>query len=132
MTEVDTLEKTSIKSKTKTKEKVGTLEEVERQTIVHCSHFMNPGDGIRVWRTTFLIESPSGKKRKLLHAENITMHPTWTVADKSGFHRFTLYFEGLSKTCSSFDLVEEIPQPGGFFIKDIIRNNSDVYKVEIE
>jgi hypothetical protein len=107
------------------------VETNERQTIVHCKHFLNAGDGIRIWKSTFLIEKPSGTKRKLMHAENITMHPTWTVADKAGKYNFSLYFEGLSKSCTGFDLVEIIPQPGGFIVSDITRNNSDVYNVLI-
>lgn len=129
MSPVETLEKPKTKVKAKVETKV--LEEKERQTIVHCQHFLNMGDGIRIWRSTYLIEKPSGVKRKLLHAENITMHPTWTVADKNGNYNFTLYFEGLSKNCTSFDLVEEIPQPGGFVVSDIARNKQDVYRVKI-
>jgi hypothetical protein len=30
-----------------------------------------------------------------------------------------------------FDLVEEIPQPGGFVIKNIRRNETDVYHIDI-
>ncbi|CAG5080416.1 hypothetical protein [Parvicella tangerina] len=118
---------------TKSKKKVSrkTLEELERQTIVHCKHTLNAGDGIRIWRTTFLVEQPSGKKRKLIHAENISMHPTWTIMDRSGEYRFTLYFEGLSKDCKTFDLIEEIPQPGAFSVHNIPRNNQDVYRVKL-
>ncbi|MCB9187893.1 MAG: hypothetical protein H6599_01295 [Flavobacteriales bacterium] len=129
MSRIETLEAPSVKTKSKTKIKM--LEELERQTIVHCKHYLNAGDGIRIWRSTFLIEYPSGKKRKLLHAENITMHPTWTIMDQSGNYRFTLYFEGLSKDCIKFDLVEEIPQPGGFVVNEIPRNKQDVYRVTI-
>lgn len=129
MTSPATLEKTI--TQVEVEEEVKTLEEKERQTIVHCKHYLNMGDGIRIWRTTFLVEKPTGIKRKLIHAENITMHPTWTVADKNGNYHFTLYFEGLSKSCTEFDLVEEIPQPGGFVVGNIPRNNQDVYRVII-
>jgi hypothetical protein len=30
-----------------------------------------------------------------------------------------------------FDLKEEIPQEGGFEVRGIVRNNSDVYTVDI-
>ncbi len=120
---IETLEKPS-EAKT-------LVETNERQTIVHCKHFLDAGDGIRIWKSTFLIEKPSGTKRKLIHAENITMHPTWTVMDKKGKYNFSLYFEGLSKGCRSFDLVELIPQPGGFIVSNIHRNNTDVYNVLI-
>jgi hypothetical protein len=38
---------------------------------------------------------------------------------------------GLPKKCTVFDLIEEIPEPGGFYIPNIQRNNSDVYHLEI-
>jgi hypothetical protein len=42
-----------------------------------------------------------------------------------------LIFAGLSKAVKVFDLVEEIPQPGGFVIKNIRRNETDVYHIDI-
>lgn len=125
MKEVETIEKKVVEVKKATQ----TLEETERQTIVHCKHFLQMGDGLRIWKTTYLIEHPSGKKRKLLHAERISMYPEWTIMDKTGAYQFTLYFEGLSKSCTSFDLIEEIPQPGGFEYKGIPRNQTDVYRI---
>ncbi|WLD24801.1 hypothetical protein NU10_05330 [Flavobacterium dauae] len=44
---------------------------------------------------------------------------------------FTLIFKGLSKSCESFDLVEIIPEEGGFEVLNINRNSSDVYYVTI-
>jgi hypothetical protein len=129
MNQPGTIEKKIVE--TAVEEQQHTLPELERQTIVHCKHFLNAGDGVRIWRTTFLVERPSGTKRKLIHAENISMHPTWTIMDKPGNYHFTLYFEGLSRDCTSFDLLEEIPQPGGFIISDIPRNKQDVYRVTL-
>jgi len=43
--------------------------------------------------------------------------------------KFTLIFEGLDKPRKHFDLVEDIPEPGGFIIK---RNKSDVYDIFIK
>lgn len=40
---------------------------------------------------------------------------------------FTLIFEELSKGCKNFDLIEMIPQSGGFEAFNISRNNMDVY-----
>ena len=119
------------KVKVTQKEAMTLVETNERQTIVHCKHFLNAGDGIRIWKTTFLVEKPSGIKRKLMHAENISMYPTWTVMDKPGNYNFTLYFEGLSKSCTGFDLIEIIPQPGGFIVSNIPRNKADIYRANI-
>ena len=44
---------------------------------------------------------------------------------------FTLIFSGLPKHCKLFDMVENIPEPGGFVFENIVRNNSDVYLLEI-
>lgn len=106
------------------KTEVKTLESEERQTIVHCTC----GDdyAYRIWPSTFLIEQGTGRKAKLLTAFNISFAPQWTLNDGRGF---TLIFEGLSKSCTSFDLVEEIPQDGGFEARNIPRNKMDVYQV---
>jgi len=97
--------------------------------IVHCSF---AGEGaIRIWKSTFLVDRLSNCKSKLLHTENISMAPQWTLIDSSKTYNFTLYFEGLKKSCKVFDLQEIIPQPGGFFIPAIIRNQEDVYRVQI-
>ncbi len=99
----------------------------ERQTIVHCSiASADENYAYRIWPSTFLIEQGTGKQAKLITAFNISFAPQWTLNDGKGF---TLIFEGLSKSCSVFDLKEIIPQAGGFEITGIRRNNSDVYQV---
>lgn len=99
---------------------------------VHC-HFNNRWQDmlIRIWRTTFLIDRGSSTRSQLIHAENITYAPQWTlIPDKQPFS-FLLIFTGLPKSCQRFDLVEEISEPGGFFVKNIQRKESDVYHVDI-
>lgn len=44
---------------------------------------------------------------------------------------FTLVFSGLPKDCKMFDLIEVIPEEGGFHVKEIRRNESDIYRVKI-
>lgn len=87
---------------------------------------------IRIWRTTFLTDQHSPAKAGLLHAINISYAPVWTQVPPTGRYTFLLIFEMLPKTCSVFDLVEEIPQPGGFHIPDITRNQTDVYHITIQ
>ncbi len=97
--------------------------------IVHGAFY---GSGaIRIWSTTYLIDHTSGHRSRLLHAENISCAPVWTRVGSNGI-RFTLYFEALPSSCTRFDLHEIIPQPGGFLIPGIIRNQEDVYRVEIK
>lgn len=86
---------------------------------------------IRIWKTTFLIDRSSGSRSKLLHAENISMAPTWTQIPDGARYSFLLIFSGLPKSCKQFDLLEEISEPGGFFIRDISRNDTDVYHIDV-
>lgn len=114
-------------TKTKTKRKVKTLDSKERQTIVHCIY--DPHIAVRVWPSTFLVEKESGRRVKLITAFNISFAPEWTFGTEN--NRFTLVFGGLSKGCTMFDLVEDIPLPDPFVVKNIPRNKTDVYEVRI-
>jgi len=82
---------------------------------------------VRVWKTTFLFSKSSDHKSKMLHAENIAIAPVWTEVAPLKQFTFTLYFEGLPKDVLMFDLIESIPQPGGFLYQGIVRNELDVY-----
>lgn len=104
----------------------------ESHVYVHC-YFENTHKDmlIRVWRTTYLVDNASGERSKLVHAENISYAPQWTmIPDKKKF-RFLLIFEALPRSCVSFDLIEDIPQSGGFHVVGIVRNKTDVYHVDI-
>ncbi len=86
---------------------------------------------IRIWRSTFLVDRASGSRSQLIHAENISYAPMWTMIPKKGEFSFLLIFSALPKGCTVFDLLEDIPQTGGFFIQGIQRNQLDVYHVDI-
>ncbi len=116
------------KTKKKAKAKAKTLPSTERQTIVHCTY--NPEMAVRVWPSTFLIEKESGKKVKLLTAFNISFAPDWTFATNG--NKFTLIFGGLSKSCTQFDLMEIIPLPDPFIVRNIQRTKSDVYNLQVD
>src|ERR1700756_5969579 len=120
-------EKIKTKKKTKAKTKVSYSE--ERQTIIHCIY--NPEMAVRIWPSTFLIEKESGKKVKLITAFNISFAPEWTFA-YNGNNKFTLIFEGLSKDCTMFDLMEIIPLPDPFVVRNIQRTESDVYHIRVD
>tara|TARA_B110000285_G_C15008445_1_gene555153 strand:+ start:191 stop:577 length:387 start_codon:yes stop_codon:yes gene_type:complete len=113
----------------KLKKEVQALCEEESQVIVHCRIVEEYGHHIRIWKNTNLIAHGSAKKSALTHAEHIAFHPRWTLFNRQ--HNFTLFFKGLSKTCEVFDLIEDIPEPGGFIKKNIKRNNSDVYHIRL-
>jgi hypothetical protein len=105
--------------------------QVERQVIVHVTiQTRHSWWQLRIWPTTFLIPREGGSQSKLLNADNIPFFPQW-LHIFGPRHRFTLIFEGLPKDCEVFDLVEKIPQAGGFEVTGICRNQTDVYHVEI-
>lgn len=111
-------------------EKAKTETDLENQVIVHC--FLKSSHEemlIRIWNSTYLRDKDSKHKSKLITSHNITIYPTWMII--KGNARFTLVFSALPKSCTSFDLFEDIPQGGGFFTELISRNKSDVYSVEI-
>lgn len=114
-------------------ESLQTEIEEEKQVIVHCCFPASPflGNLIRIWNTTYLLDNSSSHKSKLIHAENITIYPNWTAVPFMRDFWFTLIFSGLPKDCTSFDFKEIIPEEGGFFVKSIKRNGSDVYRIKI-
>jgi hypothetical protein len=101
--------------------------EVERSTIVHC--VVQEFSLIRIWPSTFLVQE-NGVRKKLLQAYNIAQYPSWRWAFHG--HKFTLVFEGLDKDCLLFDLLEDIPQEGGFHLENIERNKTDVYWLTVQ
>lgn len=105
---------------------VKTLESREKQTILHCQ-LVEDEWAYRIWPSTYLVEKGSGKRAKLITAFNISFAPEWTVNTGRGF---TLVFEGLSRECLVFDVIEEIPEEGGFRANSIVRNDSDVYHIQ--
>jgi len=100
---------------------------------VHC-YFDNPGSNtlIRIWKTTFLVDPLSRARSSLVHSENISLAPQWTLIPDGITFSFLLVFSKLPKSCRQFDLKEEIPQPGGFYVRAIQRNDIDVYHINIE
>ena len=98
----------------------------EKTTIVHCT--LEKQLMVRMWPTTFLVQN-DGVRKQMVQLYNICLYPEWQWVDAG--HQFTLVFEGLSDGCTSFDLLEEAAEPGGFLVKNIRRNGTDVYYLEI-
>ena len=99
---------------------------------VHC-YYNNTGDDmmLRIWKTTFLVDKSTGVRTRLVHAENISFAPLWTQIPNGQPYSFLLVFEALPKSCQQLDLIEDIPQSGGFEVRDIHRNASDVYHINM-
>ena len=106
----------------------------EKQVIIHCRYSCNNpyGMNIRIWSSTYLVAKDVAHKSELVHAENIPFAPSWMFIPPGDSNQFSLIFTGLPKGCKKFDLVEIIPQEGGFYISNIERNDMDVYEVEID
>jgi hypothetical protein len=128
-------------SKTKSLEETEVLEgteaevlsQEEGQVIVHCIY--KPYDNlemIRIWKSTFLCDQDSSHRSPMQHAFNISIYPKWLNISGKKIHRFTLIFSSLPKSCKKFDLIEDIPEPGGFAVYNILRNETDVYTVEVD
>ena len=118
--------KTKRVNKIKVEFKVNSQE--ERQTIVKLTYSRTCR--IRIWPTTFLKDTQSNHTSKLIEVYNVTKYPTWSILPAG--KEFTLVFDGLPIKCTSFHLVEEIPEPYGMCFRNIGRNSSDVYQIKIE
>jgi len=103
--------------------------EVEKQVIVHGLVPAKPqiGQSMRLWKSIVLIPHNTTKRCQLIQSFNIALYPQWQYVAPGKSHHFTMIFEGLPKDCSEFDLIEIIPEPYGFEIRNIQRNELDVY-----
>ena len=112
-------------------ESLKTLHQEENQVIVHVHlRIKYPPSRIRIWPNTYLIPREGGASAKMIQCIGISWAPQWMyIFEKSCV--FTLIFEGLSKDCQVFDLVEDIPLPDPFEFYGIVRNQTDVYHLSM-
>lgn len=109
-----------------------TLIQAESQVVIHCliTAPWYSEIGVRIWPTTYLYDHHSSHESELVHFENISAYPEWTMVQPGKSSFFTLFFSGLPKSCTTFDLKEEIPELEGFEVLAIKRNETDVYYVK--
>ena len=103
----------------------------EKQIIVNC--IVNGGDdgtAARIWKSTYLVDIVSKQRSVLLHTLGVSSYPDWTLIPPNSTLKFSLIFSPLPQSTKVFDLVEHIPQPGGFYFCGIRRNDVDVYQVD--
>lgn len=106
--------------------------EQESQVTIHVKFTADfPGSKIRIWKSTFLHDRDSSHRSELMHTDNIPLFPKWKAIMAGEKVVFTLIFSALPKDCLIFDLIETIPEPGGFVIKNIPRNQTDVYMIDL-
>lgn len=104
----------------------------ESQVIVHCCYTeLCKKEGIAVEKSTFLYARNSSQKSKMIFCENIPLIPASRGVDLGETINFTLIFKGLPKHCEEFDLIEKTSNRGAFIVRNIIRNNSDVYLIDL-
>lgn len=106
-----------------------TKSEEMGQVVLHFLYHSGMwGSRIRIWPTTYLYDQHSAHRSELVHTEEISMFPTWTDIQPYQNHYFSLIFSGLPKSCVIFDFMEECSNQGNEFqVKNILRNNSDIY-----
>lgn len=98
----------------------------ENQVVVTC--FASQDVWVRVWPIhTYLNCNQTGHRSALLFCEKVAIAPDWTHKNQND--KWLLIFQGLPKQCHNFDLIEDIPLPGKFYVKAIQRNQPDVYAV---
>lgn len=113
------------------KEELLTNLDERGQVTVRCRFDSTDFNLIRIWRSTYLVCYDSGHRSELLHADGIAIAPQWMPVLPGAAAVFTLVFAPLPKECSAFDLVEDIPQAGGFHVAGIRRNRRDMYEVAV-
>ena len=113
------------------KEELLTNLDERGQVTVRCRFDSADFNLIRIWRSTCLVCYDTGHRSELLHADGIVLAPHWMPVLPGTAALFTLVFAPLPRECSAFDLVEDIPQAGGFHVAGIGRNRRDMYEVAI-
>lgn len=103
---------------------------VETQVVVHIFIWAEEPVNLRIWGSTYLFDKSSNYHSKLVHFENISLAPNWTPVHVAFPYQFTLFFEGLPKSSTKFDLIEIALGSGCFKFENIDRNESDVYYLE--
>jgi hypothetical protein len=103
----------------------------KNQVILHVHlKILDPPIKIRIWPNTLLIPYGGGAKARMIQSIGISKAPQWMFVTRKS-HVFTLIFEGLTKDCQVFDLVEDIPSVNRFQYLGISRNQSDVYHLSM-
>jgi hypothetical protein len=84
---------------------------------------------VRIWPSTYLICNQTGNRSRLLYSENVGRYPQWKFL--KAYERFLMVFESLPEECVTFDLYEDIPEPEEFHARNILRNQTGVYDIQL-
>jgi hypothetical protein len=110
--------------------------ELESQTTLHCkirgTEIYQHGGWANINPNTFLINRHSNERLKLIHAENIPYTPhRYFFRHPNDFLYFTLLFQKIPETWADFCLYEETPFGDGFFVGEVPKNKSGIYRIRI-
>ena len=86
----------------------------------------------RIWPCIELRSQTTDERAKLVHMEGLLPFPQWTFVEAGQQFSYCMLFERLGKNATRFDIVEEIPASGGFFLPNVARNRSDVYHFQLD
>lgn len=109
---------------------------IESQTIIHCKikacEMLQQGGWANISPSTYLINHQSNERLKLIYSENIPQAPhRHFFRHSNDCLYFTLVFQKLPETWTTFCLYEETELGDGFFIGEVPKNKSGVYRIRI-
>jgi len=109
-------------------------QEVESQTIIHCSYFLNnkskTSSWINIWPTTVLRHN--NEYLPMIMAFNIPLAPEKLYLDKEKIClSFSIVFPTIPIQWVEFDLIEQQNKSAGIKVLKIKRNNKGIYKIII-
>ena len=110
--------------------------EFESQTIIHCKikacEILQQGGWANISPSTYLISRQSDERLKLIYTENIPQAPhRHFFRHSNDCLYFTLVFQKLPETWTTFCLYEETALGDGFFVGEVPKNKSGVYRIRI-
>lgn len=89
---------------------------------------------VHIHKTSYLINTDSSERLTLLHNINIPLAPQWhNLKKRGGSLNFILIFPAIPKHWKTFDFVEKAScSCDGFYIRNLKKNASGIYRVEME
>ncbi len=108
----------------------------ESQTIIHCkikAYVIAPyGGWANISPNTYLINRQSNERLKLIYSENIPYAPhRHFFRNTHDCLIFTLVFQKIPETWTSFCLYEEADFGDGFYVGEVPKNKSGVYRIRV-
>jgi hypothetical protein len=108
----------------------------ESQTIIHCKikafAMFQQGGWANISPNTYLLNRQSNERLKLIHAENIPYAPhRHFFGHPKDVLYFTLLFQKIPDSWTTFCLYEETIMGDGFFVGEVPKNKNGIYRIRI-